>query len=691
MKTLTFEALVVFCLAAAVTGCAQTPPERSATGMEMAPQAPSAVPLTAPVAAPDTGVALTNVPAAVRVAPALQDVLRLLRAGVEESVLLTHIGQSQEPFGIVTEEILYLTDLGASGEVINAMMERDRELTASLAPASAPGAAPNDLTAAPVPSGVPADAALEGPPAEAVTVDYFYDYMTPYGAWVDIPGYGRCWQPTVVVNTPGWMPYGDRGRWLYTDYGWYWYSDYTWGWAAFHYGRWLHHSTYGWCWTPGSVWGPSWVTWRYTDDYAGWAPLPPTSYSSISIGVGWSVPHYCYTYVPVHQVCHPQPRHCAVPYARSEHIHKQAKVCNRYEVARDHTIVNRGIDPNQLGRSGDQLTRARVLREENPTRPSRRGETFDAQQSVVRTFGPQTTKGRDSIRTTEMRGPSGQEPPSRQIPSVTRPLTEEPRDNALVIRGSSPSRNAPSTQAASRERPELRERGSYFSATAPRGSVTSTRSAPDGTPSATTVRSGSAGTTSPTAATSPSRNVPGSVRTEVGQSTVPRVTGSAPVRVPLRPEATPPTTASREVTGQRTTSATPDLSRRSTTPPELSRSTSTRSGSSLPATRSPSVRSPFQDQPRFTTPSRTVPSMAPTRSAPTRPSIAPAPERPSPVAPVQRSFEPPAQRSREAPRIAAPAAPTRQVPSAAPSSPAPSNPSAAPPGRGAPSSRGGRD
>ena len=32
---------------------------------------------------------------------------------------------------------------------------------------------------------------------------------------------------------------------------------------------------YGWCWAPDTVWGPSWVTWRYSGDYCGWAPLPP--------------------------------------------------------------------------------------------------------------------------------------------------------------------------------------------------------------------------------------------------------------------------------------------------------------------------------------------------------------------------------------------------------------------------------
>ena len=95
---------------------------------------------------------------------------------------------------------------------------------------------------------------------------------------------GRCWRPTVVVYNTGWRPYCDNGRWVYTDHGWYWLSNYSWGWAAFHYGRWFHHARYGWCWWPDTVWAPSWVCWRYTTDYCGWAPLPPlTTYRS---GVG---------------------------------------------------------------------------------------------------------------------------------------------------------------------------------------------------------------------------------------------------------------------------------------------------------------------------------------------------------------------------------------------------------------------
>ena len=37
----------------------------------------------------------------------------------------------------------------------------------------------------------------------------------------------------------------------------------------------------GWVWVPGYTWAPAWVSWRYGDGYAGWAPLPPDSFAGI--------------------------------------------------------------------------------------------------------------------------------------------------------------------------------------------------------------------------------------------------------------------------------------------------------------------------------------------------------------------------------------------------------------------------
>jgi hypothetical protein len=71
------------------------------------------------------------------------------------------------------------------------------------------------------------------------------------GNWVDDPGYGQVWEPTV---DPGWAPYQD-GQWCYEPYyGWTWVSYEPWGWAPYHYGRWFLSGN-SWAWWPGPVYG----------------------------------------------------------------------------------------------------------------------------------------------------------------------------------------------------------------------------------------------------------------------------------------------------------------------------------------------------------------------------------------------------------------------------------------------------
>jgi hypothetical protein len=109
------------------------------------------------------------------------------------------------------------------------------------------------------------------PPDQApVSTQTFYDDLSPYGQWVNMPTYGYVWIPSAG---PGFAPYSNYGHWVYTEYGWTWVSDYSWGWAPFHYGRWEYDGNYGWFWIPDIYWGPAWVCWRHCDGYYGWAPL----------------------------------------------------------------------------------------------------------------------------------------------------------------------------------------------------------------------------------------------------------------------------------------------------------------------------------------------------------------------------------------------------------------------------------
>ena len=110
----------------------------------------------------------------------------------------------------------------------------------------------------------------------AVSLNFFYDNLSPYGGWIDTVDYGYVFQPNVAVSNSDWRPYTD-GYWAYTDAGWTWVSYEDFGWATYHYGRWAQLVDYGWVWVPGYEWGPAWVSWRTGGDYVGWAPLPPVA------------------------------------------------------------------------------------------------------------------------------------------------------------------------------------------------------------------------------------------------------------------------------------------------------------------------------------------------------------------------------------------------------------------------------
>lgn len=130
---------------------------------------------------------------------------------------------------------------------------------------------------------------------QPISMQTFYDDLSPYGQWINDPQYGYVWSPNVDAD---FRPYYTNGYWVMTDYGNTWVSNYPWGWAAFHYGRWTYDEYYGWLWIPGTVWGPAWVSWRQSDSYYGWAPLGPGINVSLSWGGGYYCPDTWWTFIP---------------------------------------------------------------------------------------------------------------------------------------------------------------------------------------------------------------------------------------------------------------------------------------------------------------------------------------------------------------------------------------------------------
>ena len=166
-------------------------------------------------------------------------------------------------------------------------------------------------------------ASLLASPARAevrINFDFFYDSLAPYGEWVDTDRYGNVWQPTGVDRD--WSPYTD-GYWSYTDAGWTWVSYEDFGGITYHYGRWVQLDEVGWCWVPGYDWGPAWVSWRKSDDYVGWAPLPPEARWEVKVGISsWSDTHYdvgpgWYSFCHSRDFGAPVIRHVLVPRTRN--------------------------------------------------------------------------------------------------------------------------------------------------------------------------------------------------------------------------------------------------------------------------------------------------------------------------------------------------------------------------------------
>ena len=338
-------------------------------------------------------------PQAVRLTGPAAEVLRLADSGVEESVMLAFVANSTSTFNLGAEEIIYLNDMGLPSAVVTAMIQRDEALKASFAntgPAPEPLPAPAPADMAPQPDNT--TGTYVPPPDSAYGT--FYDPLAPYGTWLDVAGYGPCWQPSVVMVNPGWQPYCDGGRWIYTDCGWYWMSGYSWGWAPFHYGRWFRHRHYGWCWMPGNTWGPAWVCWRHGGNYCGWAPLPPAAVyhptvgltfhgqrvsSSFAFGLGAT----SYTFVHTSHFPDRQLNRQSLSHQQAAQVFNQT-VPSTTIVGSGSRIINHGIPVSQVATASRTSIHVVAIREMNSAGVhSVRGERLEPGSRTLSVFRPQ--------------------------------------------------------------------------------------------------------------------------------------------------------------------------------------------------------------------------------------------------------------------------------------------------------------
>ncbi len=361
-------------------------------------------------------------------APA-REVVKLADANTDTNVIASYIQNSTQPFQLNAADVIYLRDVGIDTNLINAMLNHDVQVSAGVTNRfTEPVAVAPDTNTA-----VVAQTAPFVPPENiSEDVQPFYDALSPYGSWIYISGQGWAWQPNAVVTDPGWQPYSDAGRWLWSDCGWYWSSDYSWGWAPFHYGRWWRSPSWRWVWFPDRHWGPSWVTWRTYGDYCGWAPLPPHtqfvgsgfSFNNGFVGLNFDfgLSSDCFTFVGFPFFQRHDFRHHRLPHDRVNNFFRHSTVVNNFSTTRNNIVVNNGVSVDRVRRATREpfatvpvVDRPRTRATLNqPTERTRAGRTV----AVTRTTLPTTTTPTTSTTTAP-----GQSFSAQQVPNTQTPIT----------------------------------------------------------------------------------------------------------------------------------------------------------------------------------------------------------------------------------------------------------------------------
>jgi hypothetical protein len=173
-------------------------------------------------------------------------------------------------------------------------------------------------------------------------MDSMYNYLAPYGNWINMNPYGYVWVPRHMGYQ--WRPYSN-GHWVMTEDGWTWIANEEWGEIPFHYGRWGYDDYIGWYWVPGTTWGPAWVSWRWSDQYAGWAPLQPgiefranMDFDSLSI----NIPNRFWVFLQASRFLDRDIYHYTLPYERNASLINFTNNRNNMNF-RNNRIFNEGI------------------------------------------------------------------------------------------------------------------------------------------------------------------------------------------------------------------------------------------------------------------------------------------------------------------------------------------------------------
>jgi hypothetical protein len=223
----------------------------------------------------------------------------------------------------------------------------------------------------------------------SINLGTFYDRLAPYGDWVSRDGL-YVFVPVVDAN---WRPY-TLGHWEYTDqFGWIWISDEPFGWASYHYGRWGFDEEIGWYWVPATEWAPAWVSWRRSDDYVAWAPLPPDSDTGPAADIDIDSDQYADRYwsiVPAPQFLSADLRRVVIRDRdkRFRRVFRETRPLGRVQIV-NKVVVNKVIQVDEIERITRRRVKVKEVREVNDIEHAGRN---NAEENTVAVFAPRVEK-----------------------------------------------------------------------------------------------------------------------------------------------------------------------------------------------------------------------------------------------------------------------------------------------------------
>ena len=299
---------------------------------------------------------------------------------------------------------------------------------------------------------------------DGMSYQTFYDQLSPYGSWVDYPGYGYVWVPQA---TDGFSPYMTNGHWIYSDYGWTWVSDYQWGWATFHYGRWFQDPNYGgWMWIPGYQWAPAWVSWGQYEGYYCWAPVGPRDY----INGHWGYGNYDH-----HWNCLPRERmgedgisryvvsNTVVNHDRNDFERRVTVIHNVNTYNR--SVFNSGPKVEEVQRAtGRSIPRVAVTTVSKPQATAVRGNQVEIYRPTMsRNTSNQRAIPANVVRPENVRTNTNTTSPTRNDQPRSNPMRTEPQQSTPVRDNSPRQQNnswSPPRQTVPRSEP-VRQQNNY--------------------------------------------------------------------------------------------------------------------------------------------------------------------------------------------------------------------------------------